>query len=227
MPEFEPHTRNEALLNAIRKNTGGGTGSVDFEPRTRNEYLLNEIRKNTEGGGGSGLPDVTEADNGKVLKVGDTGVWGTGRIIHWLDGGSTYLPYTQTLLSTVSDAITVMLQNNYMSYTVGVILDSTVAENVQSMAQEILVALGNNETPIYWASGLTGINDMICPLKYLSFDPNNPASNFDLLTSSYVCYHVPGAGYFMANAESSISRRQDNGTTMFVKFDRLVDGAHS
>ena len=42
MPEFEPRTRNEALLNAIRENTGGGTGSVDFESRTRNEYLLNE-----------------------------------------------------------------------------------------------------------------------------------------------------------------------------------------
>ena len=74
MPEdFEPKTRNEALLNAIRENTGGGTGSVDFEPRTRNEYLLNEIRKNTEGGG-SGLPDVTSADNGKVLGV-DDGEW--------------------------------------------------------------------------------------------------------------------------------------------------------
>lgn len=71
MPEFEPRSRNEALLNAIRENTGGGTGSVDFEPRTRNEYLLNEIRKNTEGGSGSGLPDVTAADNGKVLGVAD------------------------------------------------------------------------------------------------------------------------------------------------------------
>ena len=74
MPDFEPRTRNEALLNAIRENTGGGTGSVDFEPRTRNEYLLNEIRKNTEGGG-SGLPDVTTADNGKVFGV-ENGAWG-------------------------------------------------------------------------------------------------------------------------------------------------------
>lgn len=73
MPEFEPHTRNEALLNAIRENTGGGTGSVDFEPRTRNEYLLNEIRKNTEGGG-SGLPDVTPNDNEKILIV-ENGKW--------------------------------------------------------------------------------------------------------------------------------------------------------
>lgn len=49
----------------------------EFTPYSRNEYLLNEIRKNTEGGGGgsgSGLPDVTDADNGKVLGV-DAGDW--------------------------------------------------------------------------------------------------------------------------------------------------------
>lgn len=45
----------------------------EFEPKSRNEYLLNEIRKNTEGGG-SGLPDVTDADDGKVLGV-DAGEW--------------------------------------------------------------------------------------------------------------------------------------------------------
>lgn len=57
MPDFEPKTRSEALLNAIRENTGGGTGSVSFTPVTREEHLLNEIRKNTETGGG----DVTPA----------------------------------------------------------------------------------------------------------------------------------------------------------------------
>lgn len=106
MPEFEPRTRNEALLNAIAENTGGGTGSVDFESRTRNEYLLNEIRKNTEGG--SGLPDVTAADFGTVLKVTDAGAWGKGNNIHWLEGGSTYLPYTQTFLNAVTGAIPVI-----------------------------------------------------------------------------------------------------------------------
>lgn len=44
----------------------------EFTPHSRNEYLLNEIRKNTEGG--SGLPDVTDADDGKVLGV-DAGKW--------------------------------------------------------------------------------------------------------------------------------------------------------
>lgn len=225
MPEFEPHTRNEALLNAIRENTGGGTGSVDFEPRTRNEYLLNEIRKNTEGGGGSGLPDVTDADNGKVLKVAD-GTWGVGNNIHWLEGGSTYLPYTQTFLIAVTDAIPVMLQNNYMSYTVAVQFSSTVAANVVAMAEEIIEALTDGETPIYRSTGITGVYDMICPLKYASFDPAAPTSNFDLLVSGYVYYPVQGAGYFAANAEVSISHRKNAGA-MFIKFDHLVDGAHS
>lgn len=226
MPEdFEPHTRNEALLNAIRENTGGGTGSVDFEPRTRNEYLLNEIRKNTEGSG-SGLPDVTEADNGKVLKVGD-GAWGTGNNIHWLEGGSTYLPFTQTLLNAVTNAIPVMLQNNYMSYTVRGQVDSTVSANVVAMAEEIYEALANIEMPIYRATGLSGFNDIICPLKYADFGPTNPDSNFSLLISSYVCYPVPGTGFFVANADVSISQRGGNGATMYVKLDRLVEGAHS
>ncbi len=46
----------------------------EFEPKSRNEYLLNEIRKNIESGGGSGLPDVTDTDDGKVLGV-DAGKW--------------------------------------------------------------------------------------------------------------------------------------------------------
>ena len=224
MPEFEPRTRNEALLNAIAENTGGGTGSVDFEPRTRNEYLLNEIRKNTEGG--SGLPDVTAADFGTVLKVTDAGAWGKGNNIHWLEGGSTYLPYTQTFLNAVTDAISVMLQNGYMSYTKEVLFDSTVAANVLAMAEEIYEAFGNSETPIYRSSGITGFNDMICPVKYADFEPTNPANGFSLLVSGFIFYPVPGSSNFSANADMFIVSR--NGETgMFIKLDRLVDGAHS
>ena len=177
-------------------------------------------------GGGSGLPDVTAADDGKVLKVAN-GAWGKGNNIHWLEGGSTYLPYTQTLLNAVTNAIPVMLQNNYMSYTYGEILDSTVSANVQSMAEEICEAFANNETPIYRAIGLTGFTDLICPLKYAGFDPAAPASIFDLLVSTFINYTIPDVGTFCANAEVSITRRESTGTVMFVKFDRLVNGAHS
>ena len=89
------------------------------------------------------------------------------------------------------------------------------------------MAFGSNETPFYRANGITGFNDMICTLKYASFDPTAPESKFDLLFSGFVYYPVSGAGYFAANAEVSISRRDEATRGMIIKFDRLVDGAHS
>lgn len=217
-----PESRGEKTLHDM---VGG---DYPLEPsQSRVESLLIALKNAIEqGSGGSGLPDVNNADNGKVLKV-ENGAWGMGNNIHWLEGGSTYLPYTQTFLTAVMDAIPIMLQNNYMSYTVAMNFNETVAENVQSMAQEIFMAFGSNETPIYRANGITGFNDIICPLKYVSFDPAAPVSNFDLLVNGYIYYTVSGGGPFAANIDLSITRRAGTATGMFVKLDRLVDGAHS
>lgn len=213
-----PGSRNEAIL----QNMLGANNPLE-PPGSRIEDLLQQL---LEEGSGSGLPDVTSADDGSVLRVVN-GAWGKGNNIHWLEGGSTYLPYTTTFLATVMDAIPVMLQNNYMSYTVAVVFDSTVDANVAAMAGEIYEAFVCGETPIYRSTGITDFYDMICPLKYASFDPTAPESKFDLLFSGFVYYAVSGAGYFAANAEVSIARRNEATRGMFIKFDRLVDGAHS
>lgn len=59
---MEPITRKEKFLAAA------GGQSVDLPtPVTREEVFLKAIAEG--GGGGSDLPDVTVADNGKILKV--------------------------------------------------------------------------------------------------------------------------------------------------------------
>lgn len=65
LPVIEP-------LKAIYKKLGG---EKDVENLSTTTELLQEIAEVTEGGGGgSALPDVTSADNGKVLGV-DNGEW--------------------------------------------------------------------------------------------------------------------------------------------------------
>lgn len=91
------------MLNAIRENTGGGTGSVDFEPRTRNEYLLNEIRKNTEGGG---LPGVTSEARNMFLRVSDADnpYWGPASVDVTIEGLMNVL--NAVLFNMLSSSVT-------------------------------------------------------------------------------------------------------------------------
>ena len=63
-----PGSRNEAIL----QNMLGANNPLE-PPGSRIEYLLQQL---LEEGGGSGRPDVTTADNGKVLGV-KNGAWGT------------------------------------------------------------------------------------------------------------------------------------------------------
>jgi hypothetical protein len=69
---MKPITRVEMYLSAAANSE-----EIDMEPRTREEYYLKQIADNIAsggGGGGSGLPEVTAADNGKVLGVVN-GAW--------------------------------------------------------------------------------------------------------------------------------------------------------
>lgn len=73
MSELESGSRVEALLRGILD----GETSTTIEPATRVEVLLKAILENGGGGGGGGgLPSVTDADIGKLLRVLEGGVWG-------------------------------------------------------------------------------------------------------------------------------------------------------
>lgn len=154
MPEdFEPHTRNEALLNAIRENTGGGTGSVDFEPRTRNEYLLNEIRKNTEGIG-SGLPDVTNADNEKIPIV-ENGKWVVSTADDAIDANS-YKPIAN---SAVCAELSRLETKMYDIQPIVRPCDSTARsalEQLSGILVELVTPVDIDNAPTLFAYTLTG-----------------------------------------------------------------------
>ena len=73
MGQTEPGDREEMLLQGILN----GDTETNIEPGSRKEMLLKAILEN-----GGGLPEVTSADNGKVLKV-EGGEWGAGGTASW------------------------------------------------------------------------------------------------------------------------------------------------
>lgn len=100
MPEFEPHSRNEALLNAIAENTGGGDGTIDITPVTRNEYLLKQIMLNTAGGssgGGKTLAQMGFITNASTINV-MSGTAPDYRISISSGYGQDYVPEAGSLL---------------------------------------------------------------------------------------------------------------------------------
>lgn len=78
-------------------------------PLTREEALLDKIAKNGGGGGGSDLPEVTSADEGKVLAVNASGEWAAeNRSKHYIDTAGT--------LNCTFNQLKADVENGYVPY---------------------------------------------------------------------------------------------------------------
>lgn len=77
-----PKTRMD---NFFAKAAGSELADDSMEPITDREYWINEMAEKINSGG-SGLPAITEADEGKVLTVDD------GAAV-WAEGGGSSDPY--------------------------------------------------------------------------------------------------------------------------------------
>lgn len=117
MGQIEPGSRVEMLLLGILN----GETTTNIEPATRVEALLKAILENGGGGGGGGggLPSVTEADIGKILRVLAGGVWGAdpGDDLARIDG--YYEGLTAGQVEQVISKVNIIEKTPYLFRTAG------------------------------------------------------------------------------------------------------------
>ena len=91
----DPNTEKEVFL----AKAAGASETLPLTNNTREEIYLRAIAQGGGGGGGSDLPEVTSADEGKVLKVNASGEWATGQD----DGERFVITLTQSGSGMVAD----------------------------------------------------------------------------------------------------------------------------